>query len=214
MNRRDLLKRTPVILLGAPMFGAAFLEGCTFGEGVDEFISIINLMSPAVDGIVGVVELVDPPVGIIVQAGVTAFDAEIPNVTKLYNDWKAAAAANAPGLLGELSAAVSVLKSDAITILNAAHVKDVTHQNAIDNLINSVLSEITEISQLVTEAQQAGGTTKAAKNVVGKKVMLGKPVKKSSAFKHDLLTHLKKKTGDTKLDGVNEQTAAKIAAIK
>jgi hypothetical protein len=172
------------------------------------------LMSPAVDGIVGIVELVDPPVGIIVQAGVTAFDAEIPNVTKLYDDWKAAAAGAAPGLLGQLSAAIDVLKQDAITILNAAHVKDVVHQDAISNLINSVLAEITEISQLVTEAQQAGGTTKAAKNVVAKKAALGKPVKKSSAFKHDLLVHLKKKTGDSKLDGVNEQTATKIAAVK
>jgi hypothetical protein len=214
MNRRELLKRTPVLIFGAPLLSAALLEGCTFSEGADEFINILNLMSPAVDGIVGIVELVDPGVGAVVQAGVTIFEQEIPIVTKIYNDWKAANAASAPGELAKLNTVVDVLKQDAVSILNAAHVKDAVHQQAIDNLLNAVLGEITEIEGLITVAQAQGGTTKAALHAGSKKATLGHPVTRSAQFKHNLLAHLNKPTGDANLDKTQAEIAAKIKAAK
>lgn len=205
MNRRELLKAVPVLLVGMS------LEGCpSFSAGADEFISILNLMSPAVSGIVTILDLVDPPIGLIVQAGVDIFNAEVPVVTKIYNDWKAASAAAAPSVIGQLEAGLATLKQDALTILQGAHVKDPAHQNAIDNLINSVLAEIAQVIGLVQTASAGGGTKVAATKAVAQKKSMGKPVTTAAQFRKTLKAQLNQKSGDAKLDQVKESIAAKL----
>jgi hypothetical protein len=207
ISRRNILKGSGLVLVAGGPF--LFGEGCSFSG--DEFLNILSLMEPAVDGVVGIIDLIDPPLGLTIQAGVTIFDQEVPVVTQIYNDWKAASAAAQPGFLGQLEAAIAVLRKDALTILTGAHVTNPLHQTAISFLINAVLSEITEIASLVTTVKSGGGTTSAALKGV-KKTSLGKPVTTAATFKKNLVAHLEWKTGNAQLDAKCAEIAAKVKA--
>jgi hypothetical protein len=208
ITRRGMVKGfgAGLVLVGAG--GSLSLEGCTAG---DEFINILNLMEPAIDGVVLIVNLVDPPLGVVIQAGVTIFDQEIPVITKIYNDWVAASAAAQPGFLSQLEAALAVLRQDALTILTGAHVTDPAHQTAIGFIINAVLSEITEIASLIVSAKASGGTPSAAAKAV-KRTSLGKPVVSASAFRSKLVSQLTWKSGNAQLDATCAQIAQKVKA--
>jgi pyrroline-5-carboxylate reductase len=204
MNRRDFMLTSA----GAAVLPSLLLEGCTFQQGVDEFISIVNLMAPAVSGVVGIIELADPALVPAVQLVVTIFNKEVPVVTQAYNDWKTAAAANQPGFLGALEATITTLRQDGLSLLTASQVKDTNKQAAIDNLMNSVLQEIAEITALVNQVKTGGGTTAAALHVAKKH--MGKPVITSAQFKKTVRTHLLRKTGDQPLDIYNAKLATKF----
>ncbi len=204
MNRRDFM----VTSAGVAVLPSLMLEGCTFQQGADEFLHILSLISPAVSGVVGIVELVDPALVPVIQVGVNLFNRDLPVVTQFYNDWKVASASAQPGIMGQLTAAIAVLKQDGLSLLTAAQVKDVNKQAAIDNLMNSVLAEIGEITSLVAQVQTGGGTTKAALHTAKKN--MGKPVTTSAQFKKTLKAHLLKKTGDPQLDAYNAQLATKF----
>lgn len=222
-------------------FGAVFLSlclmltGCTISQ-TDEFVEILNLMSPAVEGIVPIVALTNPAAVGAVQTTVTTFENSVKEATNLYTQWKSASAAAQPGVLNQLQAVVSGLKLNVNEIVMSAHITNPVHAAAVDGIVASVLDEIANIAGIVGKVNVAGGTTTAASKVIlhamygggeefdqdgstgvspgstkGHKTRgLGHGVHTARHFKSELRAHLNHKTGDAKLDAVTKQLASKF----
>jgi hypothetical protein len=78
--------------------------------------------------------------------------ADLTTVQKLVNDYKTAATADKPGVLGKIDAALSAAKKDLEGILVAFHVKDATTQTAIASGVGLAIATVDAIYSLLPPA--------------------------------------------------------------
>jgi hypothetical protein len=206
MNRRNFLARVPLTALGLRIAGGAALlgvEGCTVGDAV---INILNLMLPAVSGVLPIVALVDPAIGPAVQVAITLFTGGVSAVTDFYHQYEAAVAANggtAPTLKQEFLSALSTLNTDAQQLLAAARVKDPAHATLIQDIISAVTMEIAQIVSMFTPV-----ASHATAHVIVVTMPSAAHMKaEQAAFKTRMRAILSRQTGDVDLDA----TTAKLA---
>lgn len=238
MNMNMSMKTLLTMFLACVLAVSVTMTGCSFKTS-DEVVDILNLMAPAVEGIVPIVAITDPAMSVGVQNAVNVFEAAVKETTTAYQNWKSASQGAQPGALAQLQATVSSLKSDLTGVLGAARVTNATHASVIDGIVSTVLDEIANIAGVIGQVQAAGGTTTAASKLIlhdmygggeessaGQSAEVSKkstkvhqtahsahsahPVHSAKYFRSELRKHLSHKTGDARLDAVNAQTVAKI----
>ena len=198
---------------------AAFLCVCLVGAGcaaADEFISLLTAIEPAAEGIVGIVCLVEAPACAAATSAMATYKTASAAVTQAYHDWQNADAAQQPGKLGALQAAITTAQNDFQLLETAAHINNPTRQAAINAIAQSVTGELTNLLSLVEQTKAAGGTTTAAvatsstQQVHHARRQRHLRYARAEQFKADLRAKLAVKTGDAQLDAVNAKTAANL----
>jgi hypothetical protein len=84
---------------------------------------------------------------------------DLTTVQKLINDYKTASAADKPGILGKIDAALNSSQKDLQGILAAFHVKDTATQTAISVGVGLAVTTVEAIISLLPPAKSAGMPT-------------------------------------------------------
>lgn len=204
LSRRLFIQRAPLTAAGMVIAVdvALLSEGCTVGDAV---INILNLMEPAVAGVLPIVALADPSLQVPVQAVITTFDSGVTLVTNLYHQYEATVAAGSPNptFLQEFKSALSTLNTDTIQILTVAHVTDPAHATLIQDIVSALTQEIATIISMFTpvaSAAMAHTTVITIPSVAHAKA-------EQKAFKARLYAIYSRQTGDAALDAQTAKTA-------
>jgi hypothetical protein len=217
------------IALAATLSFAIVLSGCTFAQGADEVLLVLQGTEAPLNGACAVLSIADPPAGVACGVGVTAYTAAVTLAQNAFKTWQAADATQQPGALGDFEAAMATVKTDFNQLLTLAHVTNTNRQNTIDEIMAAVQGAITEVIDLVVQVKAGGGTTAAAVMVLHeqygggneptgapkaastKKAKLGKVPVDHKHIAADLCKKLWVKTGDAQLDAVRAKLATEMS---
>jgi hypothetical protein len=138
------------IVLSAALVGS----GCNL-NWINIAIGDIPVVLDIVTSVLGIVAIAqakgqaDPGMITEVQNIGAQAKADLTVVQKLVNDYKTAAEADKPGILGKIDAALSASKKDLQDILTAFHVKDTATQTAIVAGVGLALTTVDAIYSLL-----------------------------------------------------------------
>lgn len=188
MDRRNFISRsgyTAVLTTGVLSIGGTelvFLEGCKPGTGtwVNEALSILQLLGPAVTGILNLDGVPIPPV-------VTT---AINDLIDLIKKYQVAPVDQQPTLITKIEAAGKFLQDNIVEILNAVHVHDNALQNKIIALVSFVVGEIASLLSLIPSLRVGASATEA------KAAYAKVPAKTADAFKKLYNEQMAAKVGD------------------
>lgn len=189
MDRRSFMARsascTTLVAVGSFTLGTAeivFQEGCKPGTGtwVNEALSILQLLGPAVSGILNLAGVPIPPV-------VTT---AINDLIDLIKKYEASPVDQQPTLITKIEAAGKFLQDNIAEILNAVHVRDTALQNKIIALVSFVVGEIASLLTLIPSLRVGASPTEA------KAAYSKVPAKTADAFKKLYNEQMAAKVGD------------------
>jgi hypothetical protein len=159
MNRRTFSK-SALLLAVLPTFS---LVGCWFDTVEADIAAYVPFLLQAVSGVVA---LFDPALAATLQTVITLVNAGLAALTKAIADWKAADAAQKPGFVGAIIAALETATSDLGTFLAAIKV------NAPPAIYSAALALITIIQGVLVFFQNklTGANPVSLKMVAGTQI--------------------------------------------
>jgi len=170
--------------------------GCTASDVV---INILGEITTASSFVCPIVILADPGAGTSCTQAQSVFAGANAAVQKAYADWKTASVAEQPGKLAALQTFISTLQADLVSLTQAAQVKNVVHQQAIDGILSGILDMVGQIAGFAGQTQSGGGTVAAAL-APRASVKAVKALHNAKYFHKEVRSHLTHKTGDAVLD--------------
>jgi hypothetical protein len=216
MTRRMFTKQTGTGLLVLATAGGSsfFLEGCptTPASWLTEASNIIKLIGPLVEGIIPIVGLVDPPLAPLITTLDGVVTVGLTALAGLLDKWAGAAATAQPGILADIQAAVTAVKTNLANLIAAAQVKSQTAAAEISSIASAVLDELSNLLTIIPQIQTAGGTMKAARLVVGDYYSRN-PYDKTQSVRSSMVKRLNVPTGNAALDTVRTNLSQKLAAV-
>jgi hypothetical protein len=196
------------MLLAAVLVVMPVMVGCTAS---DTAMNVLNEITTASSFICPIVILANPASGAACTSAQSVFADGNKAVQQAYSDFEKADAANQPAKLATFQAMLSTLRTDLLSLTQAAQVKNVAHQQAIDGIISGILDMVSQVAGFAGQVQAGGGTTAAMYELLGHEawggggtnVTVSKQIKmlhSAKYFKKELKAHLTHKTGDAVLD--------------
>lgn len=138
------------------LFFVLHLTACDPTSWIPTAVSLINEIIPAVGLILGLVgeltgkgSVTETDAGIITQAGEAAVAALQNVVLPLISDYQAASAANQPGILGKIQAAVQAVEDNLTGILSTVHVEDPATAGKITEIVGEVEEAIAAVLSII-----------------------------------------------------------------
>jgi prophage DNA circulation protein len=196
------------------------LEACnslgtvTVSSILTEADNILIFIAPLGDGAAAIIEIADPAIAPAVMVAVAIYDKAIPVIEKYLSDWAAASAANQPGILAQLEAAITALQSDVQGILNSITGVGATLLAEISAITSSILGEVSALLKAILQLKAAGGTTTAMAGIAShphRYARMAGPNARTS--RNNLVAELRVPT-NTNMDAPRTALANKLAALQ
>lgn len=169
-SRRAFLKTSGGAIVLTGMSAQIFMTGCkgtVAGTWVSEALNILQLIEPAVAGILTLAGIPVPP---ILTSAISA-------LIDLIKKYEAAPVDQQPSLILQIQAAAKFLQDNVAEILNAIHVVNSGLQAKVIALVNFVVGELSALISLIP-GLKVGASVPEAKAAYAKV-----PAKTAAAFK-------------------------------
>ena len=191
---------------------SALLTGCTvtLADVLTEIGNVLKFIAPLIAGVLPIVEVADPILAPAVTAANAVFQAGVTAVSGFLDDWSAASAAAQPGIWAQVEAAAQALQADIAQLLAAARVSDPTTSSEVVSITTIAAQEVAAMLTFIAGLKATGGTTAALNQVAAKYTGSLTPAADARA---SIVAHLRKATGNTRLDVVRKALAKKLSDV-
>jgi hypothetical protein len=198
---------------------AATLSSCgaggtpTVASILTEANNILMFIAPLGDGAAAIVEIADPAIAPEVQIVVAIYDKAVPAIEQLLTDWAAASAADQPGILSQIEAAITALETDVKNIISSITGVSAVVIAEINSITASILGEISALLKAILQLQGAGGTTAALNKMAAAPYKFRSMAGPNAKTRRDNLVAELKVPTLTAIDPARTALAAKLAAL-
>jgi hypothetical protein len=199
---------------------AIYLVGCgaggtpTVASILTEADNILMFIAPLGDGAAAIIEVADPAIAPEVLIVVSIYDKAVPAIEQLLTDWAAASAADQPGILSQIEAAVTALQADAQNIISKITGVPATVLAEINSITSSILGEISALLKWILQLKTAGGTSAALHHMAANAHKYVKMVGPNAKTQRDILVKQLQVPTNTNIDSARFALATKLAALQ